>query len=194
MEAIAANLQVRVVFHGHAVEEATGRHGLVEGGVEDGDHRDPFAEDLLAGLHGDGLRRVVQRAEILEFDADVLDDLVRDQRGGLVLFGAVEHAVSDGLDLADVADDLVFPGGQQLDELDEGLFMRREIDVVFGCPTGLGFMADVSAEADSLAEALRDDLFGLHLDQLILQRGASGVDDQYFHFPNLQIINPTLFG
>ena len=36
-------------------------------------------------------------------------------------------------------------------------------------------------DADALAEALGDDVFVLHIDELIFEGGAPAVDDQYLH-------------
>ena len=50
VETVAAHLVVFVVFVGDGVGVGHGRHGLVEGGVKDGNLRDFVAQSGLAGV------------------------------------------------------------------------------------------------------------------------------------------------
>ena len=52
----------------------------------------------------------------------------------------------------------------------------------------------VTVDADALAQALGEELLALHVDELVLQRGAAGVDDQNFHFslPTFAIVKFAL--
>ena len=45
-----------------------------------------------------------------------------------------------------------------------------------------GGVLQMTVDADALAKAFGHDLLGLHIDELILQRGAAGVDNKNFHY------------
>ena len=76
--------------------------------------------------------------------------------------------------------------GQRLKhQLHGGVVIRQLLDLdlvllVRVLVRQVGLVA-ADAHADALDEALGDDRFVLHVDQLILQRGRTGVDDQNFH-------------
>ena len=61
VEAVFADVVLLVVLMGHSVHIRLLGHGLMKGGVEHGDHGDVGAQDLPAGPHGSGLRRIVER-------------------------------------------------------------------------------------------------------------------------------------
>ena len=61
VEAIAADGIFFIIFIGDTEHIGFTGHGLVEGGVKDGYHRGPFAENFLTGFHCDSLGRVVER-------------------------------------------------------------------------------------------------------------------------------------
>ena len=72
---------------------------VVEGGVEDGDLRNVFAQQFLRCLDAFDVVGIVQRREV---DAllDVLQDLVVDQRRLREQLSAMHHAMSNGVDIA----------------------------------------------------------------------------------------------
>ena len=182
MEAVAADGIFLIIFIRNAKHIGFRRHGLVEGGVENGNHGGFFSENFLAGFHGDGLGRVMKRAEVFKLYADILDNLVGDDGGRFVFFGTVKNAVADGLDFADVGNNFVFAFGKKLYKLLKSFFVGGEGNVIFGFPACGGFVADVAAYADSFAKTLCDNFFGVHLDKLVLKGRAACVDNKYFHF------------
>ena len=109
---------------------------------------------------------------------------VVDQAGGGELLAAVQHAVADCADLAQVGDHAQLLVGEQLqNQLHGGVVVAQLVDlglillaVVLVGDVGLGVHG-----ADALDEALGDDGLVVHVDHLILQGGGAGVDDQNFH-------------
>ena len=182
VEAVLAHVQVGVVVLRQAVAEGLGRHGLMERGVEHGD-LGHVRQHLLAGADAHQVGGVVQRAQ-----RDVLldggDAGVVDQAGGGELLAAVQHAVADCADLAQVGDHAQLLVGEQLqNQLHGGVVVAQLVDlglillaVVLVGDVGLGIHG-----ADALDEALGDDGLVVHVDHLILQGGGAGVDDQNFH-------------
>ena len=152
----------------------------MEGGIEHGHHGGVLAEDFLAGLHSDGLRGIVEGAQILE-GHDIVDDGIGDNSGDLVLLAAVEHAVADGGDLAHAVDDLALAGAHHLHQLHKGFLMGGEGHIILHLHAIGGLVADPAVHADALAQALGQNMFVGHIHQLILQRGAARIDNQYFH-------------
>ena len=180
MEAVAAQAVLLIIFVGNGIGVCLGGHGLVESGVKDDDHRDLFAEDLAAGAHGDEAGGVVQRGEVREV-VDGLHDLVVNQHRLGEFFSAVDAAVADGRNFRDVVNNLVLAGGQQVHNLGKSLGMGREVGFVFDFGAGGELVADKAAGSDPFAVALGNDLFILHIDELILHRGAARVDDKNLH-------------
>ena len=181
VEAVAADGVFLIILVRNAEHIGFLGHGLMEGGVENGDHGGLFSENFLAGFHGDSLGRVVERTKVAEFNADVLDKLVVNSGGRFVFLGTVEHAVTDGFDFADVLDDFVFAGGEKFNKLLESLFVGGEAYVVFLFVAGSGFVADSAVDADSFAKTFCDNFFVIHLDELVFKGRAARVDNKYFH-------------
>ena len=182
VEAVAADAVVLVILIRNRVHEGLAGHGLVERGVKHGDHRHVVAHDLAAGVDAGDVRGVVQRREggaLLER----LHDLVVDLHGGGELLAAVDDTVTDRVDLLHVGDHAVLGAGELVDDGGNGLGMRRhrEILVKDGLSADQRAVLQMTVDADALAKALGENGFVLHVDQLILQRGAAGVDDQNFH-------------
>ena len=61
MEAVAAHVQLLIVFHGNAVQVSLGRHGLMERGIEHG-HVRRAGHDLFAGFDAHQVGGIVQGA------------------------------------------------------------------------------------------------------------------------------------
>ena len=125
----------------------------MESGVEDGDVGHAL-EDFLARLNAAQVRRHVQGAELHEFLA-LGHDGFRHLDGVLEDLGAVEHAVPDGVDVVRVA------------EVGNHLFQ------------GLGVVGR-AARADALHQPLRQALFLLHVEKLVLQGARAGIDHEHF--------------
>jgi hypothetical protein len=182
VETVAADLVLFIVLIGDGIGIGHGGHGLMEGGVEDGDHGHA-GHELLAGLDADDVGGVVQRGEGIAL-LDGLHDLVGDDDGLGELFAAVDHAVADRVDLLHGADDAVLL-------VDEGVQHGLDGLAVGGHGNGSfldGFLAgklrlvgEAAVDADALAETLGQQLARGGVEQLILQGGRACVDDQYVH-------------
>ena len=97
----------------------------MECGVENSNVRLVLAKDLVGGLDaqdGGGVVQGSQRAQVV----DGLDDLGGDEAALLELLAAVDHAVTDGVDLRDAVDDLACTGGHLLHDLGECLGVGGE--------------------------------------------------------------------
>ena len=115
---------------------------------------------------------------------DGFDDLVVDQDRLRELLAAVEDAVTDSVDLLHALDDAVLLVDKGLQNSLDGFVMGGHWDVngVEGLLAfDLGLICELTVDADTLADALGADLFCLHVEQLILERRAAGVDDQNIH-------------
>ena len=98
-----------------------------------------------------------------------IDDFIGDQAAGLELLTAVDDAVADGADLADIVDALALAGGHLLHDLSKSLGVGGE-DRRGGGLVAVGLVGDHAAfHANALAQALAQHLLAVHIDQLILQ-------------------------
>ena len=167
----------------------------MEGGVEDADLGHVLAHDLDAGVDAGDVGGVVQGGEggaLLERG----HDLVGYQHAARELLAAVDDAVADGVNLVHGAHDAVLGAGELVDDGGYGLGVAGQGDVLVedGLIANKRGVLEVTVDADALAQALGEELLALHVDELILQRGAAGVDDQNFHFslPTFAIVKFAL--
>ena len=177
VEAVAADAVVLVVLIGDSVHEGFAGHGLMESGVEYGNHGH-VAHDVAAGLDAGDVGRVVQgRERDALFDGG--HDGVVDAHGAGKLFAAMDDAVADGVDLLHGGHDTVLLARQLLDDGGDRLGVGGHGDVLVEDRLAADQRAvlQVTVDPDPLAKALGHDLLGLHVDELILQRRAAGVDD-----------------
>ena len=109
--------------------------------------------------------------------------MVIDQHRAGELLAAVDHAVTDRVDLGHRGDNAVFRAGQLVDNGGNGFGMRRERKILVedGLSADQRAVLEVPADADALAEALGKNLFGFHIDQLVFQGRAACVDHKNFH-------------
>jgi len=182
VEAVAADAVVLVVFIRNGVHIGLAGHGLVERGVKHGDHRHVVAHDGAAGVDAGDVGGVVQRGErraLLEGSHDGVVDL----DGAGELLAAVDDAVADGVDLLHGGDHTILGAGQLVDDRGDGFGVRghRQVLVKDGFAADERGVLQMAVEADALAQALGQDVLGLHVDQLILQGRAAGIDDKNFH-------------
>ena len=111
-------------------------------------------------------------------------DLVSDDDGLGELLAAVDHAVTDRVDLLHGADDAVLLVHKGVQNSRDGFVVGGHGDV--GGLDGLlalelGLVGELAVDADALAQALAQHAFALHIDELKLQRAGTSVDDQIFH-------------
>ena len=180
VEAVAAHAQILVVLIGHAVHEGLGGHGLMEGGVEHG-HLGRSGHNGLAGLDAHQVGGVVQGAQ-----RDVLADgrlhLIGDDAGGGELLAAVQHAMAHRADLIHGLDDALLGILQGRQHQLGGAHMVGDLLVDVGDLAVGGLLVQVGAlDVDALHQALGDDALVIHVHQLVLQGGRTGVDNQNLH-------------
>ena len=182
VEAVAADLVLLIVLIGKSIGVSHGRHGLVEGSVEHGDHGHA-GHELLAGLDADDVGGVVERGEGIAL-LDCLHDLVGDDDGLGKLFAAVDDAVADSVDLLHGADDAVLLVDERVQHGLDGLVVGGHGDGsgLDGFLAGkLGLVGEQTVDADALAQTLRQQLACGGVEQLILQGRRTCVDDQNIH-------------
>ena len=178
VEAVAADLVVLIILIGQSIGIGHRGHGLVEGGIEHGDHRHA-GHELLAGLDADDVGGVVQRREgiaLLNGGHDFVGD---DNRLGKLLT-AVDDTVTDCVDLLHRADHAVLAVHKGVQHGGNGFVMGGHgdvsgLDALLACD--LGLVSELAVDTDALAQALGQQLAGGGVEQLILQRGRTGVDD-----------------
>ena len=182
METVAADAVVFVVFVRNCVHEGLAGHSLMEGGVEYADHGN-VAHDLTAGIDAGDVCGVVQGSEGSAF-LEGCHDLVGDKHGGSELLAAVNDTVTDSVDLLHGGHDTVFLAGELLDDSSYCLGMggKGDILVEYGLIADEGAVLEMTVDADTLAETLCHYLFGLHVDELILEGGAACVDNKNLHY------------
>ena len=123
------------------------------------------------------------------------NQLFGDQSALAELLAAVNAAVADSANLADIVNDLALAGGHHLDHLFKGLGVSGEGAGDFPLAAA-HLVGDAAAfHADTLAQTLAQDLLAIHIDQLILQGRRAAVDNQNFHdvFPPVLLFYVILF-
>ena len=182
VEAVAAHMQLFIIFVGHAVHIGLGGHGLVEGGVEHG-HHGGAGHYLLAGLDAHQVGGVVQGAQGNIFLDSVQNGLIDDNGFG-EFAAAVEHAMAHRADLAHFLHHAEGFIRQRVQHHMAGLHMvfnGRFFPIHHLLAANFAFVMALGAHADAFHQALGQGAFILHIDQLIFQRGGTGVNDQDFH-------------
>ena len=168
----------RAIFVGDSIHVGLAGHGLVEGGVENGDLRDLGAHDPAAGFDAGDVGGVVERGE---GDAVLngLHDVLVDENGGGEGLAAVDDAVADGIDLGHGLDDAVFLARELVDDGRDRFRMGREVDVLIEdrLVADEGLMLQMAADADALAKTFREDLLAVHIKELVFEGRASRVDN-----------------
>ena len=98
----------------------------------------------------------------------------------------MDYAVSYSTDLGEILDHAVGRVRESRKNVLDGYLMVRKRILKNNLLAAGGRMLQTSVDADTLAETYRKSLLGLGINQLILQRTAAAVNDQYFHvFPPL---------
>ena len=179
MEAVAAHVILLIVLVGDGVDVGLGGHGHVESGVEHG-HLGGVGHDGLAGPDAHEVGGVVEGAQgdaLLDGgDARVVDDAALSEG-----HAAVEHPVADGGDLVGGGDNAVDRVHHDVQHRLDGLAVGGHGDLPDHVLTAGDLVGQTAVDADALAQTLGEDLAALRLHELVLQRGAAGVDDQNFH-------------
>ncbi|KAF5029467.1 hypothetical protein DSECCO2_648310 [anaerobic digester metagenome] len=184
VEAVAADAQRLVQVVGQRVKIRLLGHGLVELGVEHA-HGRRVRKEFFRHFDAREVGGVVQRTQRNVVADDALGPFV-DLDGLLDLFAAEQHAVTHGVDFALVGDDALLGIGDQVhdllhafDMIGERLF---EDDLFLGVGVGLDLVGQFAhAFADALDKTGAQGLLGGHVDELVLDGRAAGVDDEYVH-------------
>ena len=181
VETVAADGVVLVVLIRNGVNVRFRRHGHAERGVEHGDLRHA-GHRRLARLDAHEVGGVVQRPEREALFDGGFARVVHDAGLG-ELNAAVEHTVADGADLRHRLDNAVFLAGQLFENgLDRFLVGgERNVRFVNGLAV-LGLVGQTAVDADALTKTFGEQRLVLHVDELILQRRAAGVDNQNLHW------------
>ena len=138
----------------------------------------------------------MQRAE-RDAGADGLNARVVDKAALGELRAAVENAVADRVDLVHAGDNTVCRVDQRvqngLDRLCVGGHGNvNGVDLLLALHEGL--VGELTVDPDALAQALRQKNLAVHINELILQGGAAGVDDKNLHVvKSLSIVNYQSF-
>ena len=184
VEAVAADLVLFIVLVGDRVHVVRLRHGLMERGIEYGDHRNVRAHNVAAGLDADQVGRIVERRKRYAV-LDRLEHLFGDNDAVREELAAVYHAVADRVDLAHRGDNALLGIEQHVDDRLDRFLMGRHGNVELEFLVRLvARVRQDAVDADALAQALGHDLARIGVEQLVLQRRAASVDNQNFHLQN----------
>ena len=122
----------------------------------------------------------VQRSKV-DAQAQLIHNLGGNEAGLEEVRTAVDNAVTDSFDFAHILDTAVVCIGQRVDE-------DLRCDSVVGhvkCQLDLSavgqLVGDLTVDGDAFADTFCQNVAALHIKQLILQRGASGIDNQNLH-------------
>ena len=125
----------------------------------------------------------MQRAEGDRFSDGRLYGL-RNEGGGGKLIAAVEYTVADRADLVHALYDAAVFGCESVEnELYRRNVVRHGLFVYNGLAAYRGMLELGAVYAYALAGALRDDGFVIHIEKLIFQRRAAGIDNKDLHLP-----------
>ena len=179
VEAVAADLVLLIELIRQGIGVGHRGHGLMEGGVKHGDHGGAGHQGL-AGADADDVGGVVQGGQVALLNGG--HDLVGDEDGLGELLAAMDHAVTHRVDLLHGADHAVLGIHQGVQNGLDGLGVggHGHVGVLDGLLAG-GLIGELAVQANALTQALGQDLLSVGVEQLILQRGAAGVDDKNVH-------------
>ena len=184
VETVAADIVLVGKVLGDRVGVCRGGHGRgAECGVENCNLGN-VAHNLFAGVDAHEVCGVVQGAQG-DAGADSVLNFGGDKAGCGEADAAVENTVADGADVLHGGDNTGFGIGETLAEdadcIGVGVHVNNGLQLA-----AVAGSVDVFAafNADSFAETLGNDLAFGHIEELILQRRASGVDnkDEHFYF------------
>ena len=182
VETVPPHLVVLVVLVGQGIGKCLGGHGLMEGGVEHGNHRH-VGHDLLAGTNAGDVGGIVERGQ-RDARLNRGHHLVVDADGLVEGLATMHHAVTHRVDLLHGANDTVFGVHQSVQNSLNGFGMGGHghihgLQRLFSL--NLGLVGELAVDANALAQALGQHDAGIRVHQLILQGRTSGVDDENFH-------------
>ena len=183
MGAVAADAVLVVIFIRKRIHVGVRRHRLVEGRIEGDDLRDR-RQDRLDGMDAEQVGRVVERGEFRAVGDLVQHVLVHKGAAGEEI-AALDDAVADRLDVLEGLQNAGLRVGEGVeDELHADLVVgNRQVDDLF-FPARRRILENTHRKADLFDDTLRDDIIKvviLHVQQLVLDRGAAAVDNKDDH-------------
>ncbi len=159
----------------------------MEGGIKHGDHGN-IAHNGLAGVDAGDIGGVMQRREgnaLLDGGHNGVVDL----HGACKLLSAMDNAVAHRVDLLHGGHNAVLGAGELVDNSGDSFRMSGHGDVLveYGLITHQRAVLEMTVDTDALAKTLGHHILSLHINELILERGAACVDNKNFHviFPFL---------
>jgi len=178
VEAVATDAVLGVVLIRDGIDESLGGHLGVESGIKNGYLGNTGHGGFTSG-NADEVGGVVEGGQ---GDAlfDILLALFGDENGIGISFTGGDDAVTDSVDLLHGGDNADLGIGEDLGQMLDSIGMGVEGGLSGGL-LAIGFILKSSVDADALIKALGHDAFGIHIDQLILQRRTAGVDNKNVH-------------
>ena len=174
--AVLADGVLLVQLVGQRVHVGLRRNGLEERGVEDGHHG--LAGHLLAaGLDAHERGLVVQRRELRQL-VDLGNDIVIDEHGAIEVLAALHYAVPHGVDVVQRVDGLGGAARQRLQHEGHGGVVIGHGGVDDHLILVDAVLVEGLGGTDTLADALGEHFMGFNIDELVLQRGRTGVEDE----------------
>ena len=145
----------------------------MECSVENNSHRS-VGEDLAAGSQSKSVGVVMYGSKLCKA-VDPVDDFICNESCFLEYLSALHDPVTDSVYLAHRVDYLALACCEDINELFKSFGMCGEIAVKLNLSSVGGLVGDVTVNSYSVAVALCDNAFIIHIKKLILKRGASCV-------------------
>ena len=137
--------------------------------------------ELCAYVDTDQVCGIVKRSKIGTL-FHVLDDFLIDHYRACEFLSAMDYTMSYGFDLGKACDRAGLFVYKCIKHIFDSLFMSRHGELADLLVQTCLLIYETSVNTDTLAKSFCEDFFRNRVDELILQRRASAVDYQYFHF------------
>ena len=180
METVATHVVLLVQVIRDGIEISVGRHRAVESIVEDR-HLRRVRHKCVDSTDTAQVAQAVYRGEV-DQALNALLHLRRDEATLLEEVAALHHAVADSVDLVEVLDGADLRIEQTLEDQGHTLLMGRQVghDLLLAS-VGQLHLDKSLVEADTLYATLGKDALAVHVVELVLDRTATAVENQYFH-------------
>ena len=178
MEPIFADAVLLVVFVRDRVHICFCRHGLEEGCVEHR-HLRGVRHELLACSDASDRSLVVKRSKFCQL-FDLCDNVIIDEGRAIEVFATMHDTMPNRADLVERCDDRIVPRKKGInDELEcFSVIFQRFLDQNLIIVNTM--LAESIGRTDALAQTARKHLIGIEIDELILERRRSCIDNEGF--------------
>lgn len=197
VETVTADVVFFVKLIGERVHISVIGHSCMETGIKNGNLRDA-GHDLLTRFNTHQIGGIVERAEIKAL-TDSLLDLVIYKNRTIELLSAVQHAMADGADFFHGRDDPAVRADKRIENQTDRFAVVFHFSVfTFAAllrSAGNGMGELTVFKSNLFTNTLGKKRFGLHVDELILERRTPTVDHKNFHIePPIRIYlkNPKI--